>query len=128
GRPIESLANVLRLRRPVIIMDEAHTARTRLAFDTLARFAPACILEFTATPETRHAPEAGHFASNVLAHVSAAELKAEDMVKLPLRLWTRPAWSDAVTDAIAKQRELELEAAREEQLSGERIRPIVLFQ
>lgn len=128
GQPIESLANVLRLRHPVIVMDEAHTARTKLSFDTLARIAPSCVLEFTATPETRHTPEAGHFASNVLAHVSAAELKAEDMIKLPVRLWARPGWSDAVTDAVAKQRELEAEAAREQRLSGEQIRPIVLFQ
>ena len=128
GSPIESLANVLRLRRPVVIMDEAHNARTQLSFETLARFAPSCVVEFTATPATRHAPEAGFFASNVLAHVSAAELKAEEMIKLPVRLWTHGAWTDAVTDALAKQRELEEIAAREQQATGERIRPIVLLQ
>ena len=31
-----SLANVLRLHRPVVIMDEAHNARTELSFDALA--------------------------------------------------------------------------------------------
>jgi type III restriction enzyme len=128
GPPAESLANVLRLRRPVIIMDEAHNARTPLSFDTLARFAPSCVIEFTATPSIRHAPEAGFFASNVLAHVSAAELKAEEMIKLPVRLWTHGAWADAVTDALAQQRELEAVAGREHAMTGERIRPIVLFQ
>lgn len=128
GPPVESLANALRLRRPVIILDEAHNARTTLSFDTLARFAPAAIIEFTATPTTRNAPEAGYFPSNVLAHVSAAELKAEEMVKLPVTLWTHGSWTDAVTDALAKQRELEAVAAREQAASGERIRPIVLFQ
>jgi len=128
GTPVESLANVLRLRRPVVIMDEAHNARTQLSFETLARFAPSCVVEFTATPATRHAPEAGYIASNVLAHVSAAELKAEEMIKLPVKLWTHGAWTDAVADALAKQRELEEIATREQQATGGRIRPIVLFQ
>ena len=52
-----SLSNVLRLWRPIVIMDEAHNARTPLSFHTLARFNPSCIIEFTATPETTHNPE-----------------------------------------------------------------------
>lgn len=128
GHTVESLANVLRLRRPIVIMDEAHNARTELSFDTLARFTPSCVIEFTATPETNHDPDRGHFASNVLAHVSAAELKAEEMIKLPVRLWTHPSWNDAVSDALGKQRELEQIAAAEQRATGERIRPIVLFQ
>ncbi len=128
GTPIQSLANVLKLRRPVVIMDEAHNARTPLTFETLLRFGPSAIIEFTATPETEHRPEQERFASNVLTQVSAAELKAEDMIKLPIKLWTRPAWTDAVTDAIARQRELERLALEERALTGERIRPIVLFQ
>ncbi|EQD31025.1 type III restriction protein res subunit, partial [mine drainage metagenome] len=35
-----SLANVLRLRRPFVVVDEAHNSRTELAFDMLARFRP----------------------------------------------------------------------------------------
>ncbi|MBI4568560.1 MAG: DEAD/DEAH box helicase family protein [Planctomycetes bacterium] len=128
GAVVYSLANVLRLRRPVVVMDEAHNARTELSFDTLARLRPACILEFTATPETRHQPERGHFASNVLHHVSALELKAADMVKLPIRLRTRGDWRDVIGDAIAKQRELEAHAQEERNDTGEHIRPIVLFQ
>jgi type III restriction enzyme len=42
-----SLCNALRLHRPIVIMDEAHRARTQLSFDTLARFNPSCIVEFT---------------------------------------------------------------------------------
>ena len=33
-----SLANVLNMHRPLVIMDEAHNARTELSFDTLIRF------------------------------------------------------------------------------------------
>jgi len=123
-----SLCNVLRLWRPVVIMDEAHNARTQLSFDTLARFNPSCIVEFTATPETTHKPEKGQFASNVLHHVSAAELKAEDMIKLPIKLETRSDWKEVLSEALKTQRRLESLAAEEERETGEYIRPIVLFQ
>lgn len=123
-----SLANVLRLRRPVVIMDEAHNARTPLSFETLARFNPSCVIEFTATPETTHRPEQGLFASNVLHHVSAAELKAEEMVKLPIKLRTRGDWKEVVGEAVALQRSLEKAAQEDEAQTGEYLRPIVLLQ
>lgn len=123
-----SLCNVLRLHRPLVIVDEAHNARTPLSFDTLARFAPSCIIEFTATPQTEHRPERELFASNVLHHVSAAELKAADMIKLPIKLQTHAEWKEVVGAALATQRELEAAALDEERQTGEYIRPIVLFQ
>ncbi len=123
-----SLANVLRIRRPVVIMDEAHNARTPLSFESLARFNPSCVVEFTATPETTHKPEQELFASNVLWHVSAAELKAEEMVKLPIKLRTRGEWKEVVSEAVAMQRNLEKAAEQEEKQSGEYLRPIVLLQ
>lgn len=119
GKPAFSLANVFRLHRPVIIVDEAHNARTGLSFETLARFNPSCIIELTATPS----PD-----SNVLTAVSAAELKAEEMIKLPIRLHTRPQWKEAVQEAIAMQAKLEKLAIEEEKATGEYIRPIVLLQ
>lgn len=128
GQVIPSLVNVLRLRKPIVIVDEAHNARTQLSFDTLARLSPSSILEFTATPVLQHNPMQGDFASNVLAHVSAAELKAEDMVKLPVRLRTLPIWKEAVAAALAKQRELEVIALAEQAETGEYLRPVVLFQ
>jgi len=121
---VPSIANLLRLHRPLVIVDEAHNARTGLSFDTLARFNPSCILEFTATPDQDPKGDP----SNVLTHVSAAELKAEDMIKLPIRLKSLPQWKEAVQEAIAKQAELERLAQEEEKASGEYLRPIVLFQ
>jgi type III restriction enzyme len=121
-RPVESLANVFRLRRPIVIVDEAHNARTELSFETLTRLDPACIVEFTATPDQKNNP------SNVLHHVSALQLKAEHMVKLPIRLVNRPQWREAVQAAIAQQTKLEELAKAEEEVTGEYIRPIVLFQ
>ncbi len=122
GEIVYSLANVLRLRSPIVIVDEAHNARTELSFETLARFRPACILEFTATPDTEHNP------SNVLHSVSAAELKAEKMIKLPVVVHRRENWQELLTDAIAAREELEKAARLEQQETGEYIRPIMLIQ
>lgn len=117
GRVKYSFANVLNHHRPIVILDEAHKARTRLSFEMLKRVHPACILEFTATPKA----EAG---SNVLYHVSASALKAEEMIKLPLMLTAHEDWRNAVRDALLTRKQLEEEAKGE----SDYLRPIVLFQ
>lgn len=124
GKPIPSLVNVLRLRRPVLIVDEAHNARTDLSFEMLGNVAPSCIIEFTATPARSKHP------SNVLHRVSAAELKAADMVKLPLRVVARhPSQRDQLlAEAIGIRADLERIAATETQNTGEYLRPILLLQ
>ncbi len=122
GKPIPSLANLLRLHRPIVIVDEAQNVRSTLSFETLARFNPACILEFTATPHREDHP------STVLYSISARELKAESMIKLPLRLETRPNWKELIGDAILKLKELEGYADAERAQTGEYLRPIMLLQ
>ncbi len=122
GKPIPSLCNVLRLRRPLVIVDEAHNARTELSFETLSRFEPSCILEFSATPDTERQP------SNVLYSVSAAELKAEEMIKMPILLETRPHWRELLADAIARLNGLQQAAATAQLTSGEYLRPVMLIQ
>lgn len=124
GNPLPSLVNMLRLRRPIVIVDEAHNARTDLSFATLANIMPSCIIEFTATPARNGS------ASNVLHHVSAAELKAADMIKLPLRVVTRhPGQRDQLlAEAITLRGDLEKLAISEAQKTGEYLRPIMLIQ
>src|ERR1017187_7125846 len=124
GKPKPSLVNMLRLRRPIVIVDEAHNVRSDLSFDTLGKVLPSCIIEFTATPARSKHP------SNVLHHVSAAELKAADMVKLPLRVITRhPSQRDQLLgEAITLRADLEKLAAAEAQKTGEYLRPILLLQ
>ncbi len=122
GQPLRSLANVLRLRRPIVVVDEAHNARTELSFTTLARFRPACIVEFTATPA------AGDHGSNVLYSVSAAELKAESMIKLPIRLSTHAYWKELLHAAINLRQRLENLAEQERLAGGAYLRPIMLLQ
>lgn len=124
GKPIPSLVNALRLRRPIVIVDEAHNARTDLSFSALGDVMPSCILEFTATPARKHNP------SNILHRVSAAELKAADMVKLPLRIVTRhPSQKEQLlADSMTLRNDLEKLAIAEGQATGEYIRPIMLLQ
>ena len=127
-RPISSLANLLRLRRPMIIVDEAHNARTPLSFDTLARFHPSLILEITATPQTIHDPGKNQYASNVLYSASAAELKTEQMIKMPISLTTDRDWQKTVDAALDCRAGLETAAQAKTKQTGEYIRPIILFQ
>jgi len=117
-----SLANVLRLRRPFVIVDEAHNSRTELAFDMLARFRPSGVMELTATPDLERTP------SNVLHSVSAAELKAEEMVKLPVVLETEPNWQQCLADAISRRDALHKLADEERRTGGAYLRPLVLIQ
>lgn len=116
GRVKHSLANLLALLRPLVVVDEAHNARTDTTFATLRRLGPSAILELTATPIPKK--------TNVLYSVSARELQAEDMIKLPVMLAEHREWTDAVRDAALRRRHLEAEAAREDRY----LRPIVLFQ
>ncbi|MCU0764287.1 MAG: DEAD/DEAH box helicase family protein, partial [Hydrogenophaga sp.] len=121
GQPRWSLANWLAIRRPYVIVDEAHSTKTERSFEALKRLNPSLILELTATPVPKR--------TNVLFHVSAQELQAEDMIKMPIALieHTR-GWQAAVFDAVQNQRLLEAEAQQEEAATGAYIRPIVLLQ
>ncbi len=114
----------------MVIVDEAHNARTDLSFDTLARLKPSLIVEFTATPVTpeEHRPDKGIYASNVLHQVSAAELKAAEMIKLPIILRGRADPRETIGDAIAWLDELNETARAEEKQTGEFIRPVMLLQ
>lgn len=128
GRVSLSLANAIKLRRPIVIMDEAHEARTKTSFDSLSRFAPLAVLELTATPQHEHDPVNEKYASNVLHAVSAIELHQEGMIKLPVELESRNDWLDVLKLTIDRRTELATIAARYGEASGRRIRPIALIQ
>lgn len=115
GRVKFSFANLLAYHRPIVVVDEAHNARGDLSYEVFRRIRPACVIEWTATPARDQ---------NVLYHVSAQELKAEDMIKLPIVLAPHPNWQEAVRDAVLSRERL-AESAR---LEPDYVRPIVLFQ
>lgn len=116
GRVKHSVANWLHLLQPVVIVDEAHNNRTDRFFNTLGRLNPSCIIELTATPVA---------GNNVLHHVSAQELKSEQMIKLPVVLAEHEdGWQACLRDAILTRKQLALAAQNEKDY----IRPIVLIQ
>lgn len=117
-----SLANVLRLRRPFLVVDEAHNARTAIRFATFERFNPSGVMELTATPDLEDVP------SNVLHSVGAAELKLEEMVKLPVLLQAEPDWQVCLGDAIARRDALQKVADDEHRRGAPYLRPLVLVQ
>lgn len=130
----QSLVNVFRIRRPFVIIDEAHNARQPLSFETLRRLNPSAVLELTATPnlKAQTVREDGETfenpPSNVLHSVSAYALKAEEMIKLPIYLRYREPWDALLGDAIGLLKHLGGEARLEEALTQEHIRPIMLLQ
>jgi type III restriction enzyme len=120
GKVKYSFANLMKLHHPMVIVDEAHNVRTALSFAALRNVSPSCIVELTATPDT--STQTG---SNVLFRVSASDLKAEAMIKLPIVLKEHPAsWQETVSDALRTRKRLAEFAMRE----PDYIRPILLIQ
>lgn len=121
----QSLGNVLRLARPVVIIDEGHKAYSDTARDTLRGFNPRFILELSATPNTN-----GRHQSNVLVNVPGADLKDEEMIKLPVNVINedKGGWKHTLTLAHDKLEELAKEAALFQNESGRYIRPILLVR
>ncbi len=121
----QSLGNVLRLVRPVIIIDEGHRAYTDTARDTLCGFNPRFMVELSATPNTN-----GKHQSNVLVNVPGTALKDEEMIKLPIEVDNedKGGWKDTLARGHAKLEELAKEAARLQAENGRYIRPIMLIR
>lgn len=116
GTIVTSLANVIRLSAPLIVIDEGHHTQTELSFDLLKSLNPSFVVEYTATPRG---------GSNVLIDVAASELKAEHMVKIPLVLENVSHWENAIEEAVAQRNALEKTTKK---LKSGYIRPIVLLQ
>ncbi|KAB2891130.1 MAG: restriction endonuclease subunit R [Desulfobulbaceae bacterium] len=121
----QSLGNVLRLVRPVIIVDEGHKAYSETARATLCGFNPRFIVELSATPNTN-----GRHQSNVLVSVPGTDLKDEEMIKLPINVINeeKGGWKHTLTIAHAELEKLAGEAAAFQTESGRYIRPIMLVR
>lgn len=112
---ISSLANVIRLNNPLIVIDEGHKTKTALSIKFLNELNPSFVLEYTATPRDE---------SNILIEIHSSELNEEEMVKLPLVLESRTQWQPTVLQGVLRRDELEKIAKKEK----ESIRPIALIQ
>ena len=119
GTIINSLANVVRLSNPLIVIDEGHRAKTELSIKFLNDLNPSFVIEFTATPRDE---------SNVLVNVKSSELKDEKMVKIPIILESVSQWQQAISRGVLKRDELEKLAKKENKETDEYIRPIALLQ
>lgn len=119
--PKTSLGNVLRILRPLTIVDEGHKAYSETARETIAGFNPSFVLELSATP-TRQA--------NVLASVSGHELNDEEMIKLDVNVTNKHSsgWKETVAAGVARRATLEKAARRYEQNTSVHIRPVMLVQ
>ncbi len=113
---INSLANVIRLSNPLIVIDEGHRAKTKLSIEFIKDLNPSFVIEYSATPR----PE-----SNILVAIHSSELKEQEMVKLPLVLESHSEWQTTILQGVLRRKELEKLAKN---LKGERIRPIALLQ
>ena len=114
-----ALIQVIRKLNPVVIVDESHHATSKLSKEMLQNFNPSFVLDLTATPKN---------GSNIISFVDARQLKAENMVKLPVIVYNRKSQEDVFVSAISLRRKLDNEAVEEQKNGGRYIRPIVLFQ
>src|SRR3989338_919254 len=111
----KSLANVIKLNNPLIVIDEGHRTKTELSVKFLKDLNPSFVIEYTATPRVE---------SNILVETHSSELKEEEMVKLPLVLESHTQWQNALLQGVLRREELEKTAKKEK----ENIRPIALLQ
>lgn len=125
-----SLGNVLKIVRPIIVMDEQQKAYTPLAFKTLFSFNPQFVLELSATPKDLLPKNDTHYYANVLVDVLGSDLEREGMVKLPLNVKVKAGndWRDCLREASERLTSLQICADRYQSDGGRYIRPILLVQ
>jgi len=116
GTIINSLANVVIMNNPLIVIDEGHKTKTKLSIEFLKDLNPSFVIEYTATPRAE---------SNILVDIHSSELKEEQMVKLPIVLESKTEWQVTIMNGVNKRIELENLAKKNKQ---EYIRPIALLQ
>ncbi|MBB3872920.1 DEAD/DEAH box helicase [Brevundimonas mediterranea] len=122
GAIVQSLGNTLKLIRPVIVLDEGHTAYSVERRRLLGQFNPRFLVELTATP--------GRELSNILVKIGGQRLRDAEMIKLPIELVAdnQVPWQDTLQAALEQRARLERLALDHEATSGRYIRPIMLVR
>ena len=123
-----SLFNVFKMLRPVVVLDEAHKAygRKRAAGEEFARaigrLDPRMVIELSATPNRG--------ISNLLVDIGGAELKAEEMIKLPIRVtsFSRVEWRYVLERAHDELERIDADARGLEAREGRYIRPLAVVR
>jgi type III restriction enzyme len=122
-----SLGNVMRLVRPMVVIDEGHHGYTENALRTLDGFNPGFLLELSATPRVASPKGSG---SNILVDVRGTDLDAAQMIKLPIHVdvqhWSD--WQSCLAASVQRLDQLQLEAHALQGETARYIRPILLVQ
>ena len=123
----DSLGNVMRLVRPMVVIDEGHHAYTETALKTIDGFNPSMVLELSATPRVGRQGEHG---ANMLVDVRGTDLERAEMIKLPINVDARPwnDWQSCLKASVSKLEELGKEAQLLDADTARYIRPILLVQ
>ena len=121
GTVKHSLFNVLKMQRPVVVLDEAHKAYGgNGAGEFVAavnRLNPRLVIELSATPNAT--------ISNLLVDVSGVDLGKEEMIKLPVEVTTGDGdWQGTLARAHDRLADLTAAAQELEGRTGRYIRPI----
>jgi type III restriction enzyme len=124
----DSLGNVMRLLRPMVVIDEGHHSYTDTALKTIDGFNPSFVLELSATPRVAKRP--GEHGANILVDIHGTDLERAEMIKLPINVDVRPwpDWQSCLAASFGKLEELEREARTLEADTARYIRPILLVQ
>jgi len=125
----DSLGNVLRFIRPVVVIDEGHKAFSKKAIETLYGFNPCFVLELSATPKDRVSDKPPTYA-NWLVDVRGAELAREEMIKLPINLKVKAGddWRDCLRESLEMLNRLQEASDKLHDNTATYIRPILLVQ
>ncbi len=128
GPVSHSLLNVFKIHRPVVVLDEAHKAYGNSAessdklMNWVGQLDPSLVIELSATPSRRK--------SNLLVDVSGVDLKAEEMIKLPVKVtsYVSAEWKYTLNKSAEKLEELSKEAQSLQMGEGRYIRPIAVVR
>ncbi|MCY4068012.1 MAG: DEAD/DEAH box helicase family protein [Acidimicrobiaceae bacterium] len=120
-----SLFNLLKIRRPVVVLDEAHKAYGNKAasefVQAVNRLNPRLVVELSATPNPH--------ISNLLVDISGVDLKKEQMIKLPVEVTSVSGdWRDTLSRAHDTLEDLTAVAKMLESQEGRYIRPIAVVR
>ena len=124
--PKQSLFNVFKILRPVVVLDEAHKAygtRNGKEFaSSINRLDPQMVIELSATPNSG--------ISNLLVDIGGPDLKKEEMIKSPVQVasYSDMKWQDTLNEAATELERLDTEARLLESSTDRYIRPIAVVR
>lgn len=125
GAVKHSLFNLLKVHRPVVVLDEAHKAyggKGATEFvEAVNRLNQRLVVELSATPNPS--------ISNLLVDISGVDLQKEQMIKLPVEVTSVSGdWRDTLSRAHDTLEDLMAAAQLLESGEGRHIRPIAVVR